>query len=69
MTIDDVLAHYPSQIAAAKAIGISKSLMSKLYVQRNRPSFEIPIKYQIDWELATDGKLRAGIDAKLRSLT
>ena len=67
MTVDEILHFYPSQVQAADAIGISPQLMSKLYTRRNTPDFKIPIQYQLDWEVASNGKLRADLPEQVRS--
>jgi hypothetical protein len=62
MQIRDIEGRYESWAAAAKAIGISPQLMSKL----KKSNKEIPIEYQIKWEVATNGELKADIPEQIR---
>lgn len=62
MQIDHVLSHYGKQILAARAIEISPQLMSKLA----RAKKAIPIEYQIKWEVATGGALKADLPNEVR---
>jgi hypothetical protein len=63
MQIRDIEGRYESWAAAAKAIGISPQLMSKL----KKSNKEIPIEYQIKWEVATNGELRADLPQEVRN--
>jgi hypothetical protein len=62
MQIRDIESRYESWAAAAKAIGISPQLMSKL----KRSNKEIPIEYQIKWEVASNGELKADLPQEVR---
>lgn len=53
VTYDQLLKHYGTQRKAAAAIGVSKQAVS-LWKRKG-----IPLKFQFDWENASNGKLRA----------
>jgi hypothetical protein len=58
--------HYKSWVKAAKAIDISPQLMSKLKREQEAKGKPIPIDYQIKWEVATDGELKADLPETVR---
>jgi hypothetical protein len=60
MTVDDLKQHYGTQAAAADAINVSRQAVS-LWGDKG-----IPLEYQVEWEVATSGKLRADLPAIVR---
>lgn len=58
MTYTDVLAHYGTQVAIAKALGITQSTVSAW-------GGIVPAKYQYQLEVITEGAMRA--DDQLRT--
>lgn len=60
MRLDDVIRHYGSQRQAALAIELTPQAVNNW---RDRP---IPIEWQVRWEVATDGALRADLPATMR---
>lgn len=67
MRIKEIEDRYSSWRAAADAIGISPQLMSKLKREQDNKGKEIPITYQIKWEVATQGALKADIPDSVRT--
>ncbi len=60
MNVDHLIAHYKTQAAAAAAIEVTPQAVSKW---KGR---EIPIEFQIRWEMASSGVLRADIPEEIR---
>ena len=60
MTYDDLLAVYRTQQEAADAIAVSKQAIS-LWKKKG-----IPIKFQISFEVASQGRLRADLPEAVR---
>lgn len=58
MTYTDVLSHYGTQVAIAKALGITQSTVSSW-------GGIVPAKYQYQLEVITEGAMRA--DDQLRA--
>lgn len=66
MQIDHLLQHYGNQANAADAINISRQLMSKLKREQKASGKEIPIEYQIKWEVQSGGALKADLPDEVR---
>lgn len=67
MNIDQLIAHYGTQSAAAQAIEISPQLMSKLKREQEEEGRRIPTDYQIKWEIASNGALIADLPDEIRN--
>jgi hypothetical protein len=66
MQTNQILDHYKSWAKAARAIQISPQLMSKLKREQEERGKAIPIDYQIKWEVATGGELKADVPEQIR---
>jgi hypothetical protein len=61
MTYDDLIKHYGTPTKAGEALGL-KNPRQMLYSWRNR----VPIDRQIEYEVATGGKLKADLPKIVR---
>lgn len=61
MTYDDLIAHYGTPAAAAAARGLDRQRVFG-WKQRNR----IPLEEQVEYEVVTEGKLRADLPDSVR---
>lgn len=62
MTPDDLLTHYHTQAAAAAAINRNRQTVHE-WCKAGR----LPLDAQVDWEVATAGKLRADLPDEVRN--
>lgn len=62
MTPHDLIKHFGSQVAAQRALGLKHRQQIAKWVERNA----IPLRAQIEIELATEHKLRADLPAAIR---
>lgn len=60
MTVDDLKVHYGTQDKAAEAISVSKQAVS-LWARKG-----IPLEYQVKWEVASAGEVRADLPQSVR---
>lgn len=60
MTVDDLKLFYGTQERAAEAITVSKQAVS-LWARKG-----IPLDYQVQWEVASQGRLKADLPAIVR---
>jgi hypothetical protein len=63
MTYDELIAHYGSPAQAAAARGLDRQV---LHGWKSRGS--IPLEQQLQYELLTDGALKADISPELRKV-
>jgi hypothetical protein len=62
MSPDDLLTHYHTQAAAALAIGRNRQTVHEWC-----KAGKLPLDAQVDWEVATSGKLKADLPKQIRN--